>query len=143
MVVVKGKKIAKDSRREKGKREDILEHDGAISDEELEKEVEELEENLEELPSEQMHYEVDASKPLAQVKKGDSIYVDGKEFTVDAHYVLIDHGSTKEMAIELFDSATDKDFQLRYFDDQANSTLEFYELQDIMYAKKPFKNIAW
>jgi len=35
------------------------------------------------------------------VHPGDKIKVDGIEFEVDAHYVLIDHGKTKEMTIEI------------------------------------------
>jgi hypothetical protein len=86
---------------------------------------------------------VKASKPIAKIKKGDKVKIDGKEYEVDAHYVLIDHGSTKEMTIEIFDPKADRDYQLRYFDDQPNSTLEFYELQEIIYVKKPFKKIEW
>lgn len=85
---------------------------------------------------------VKASKPVAKIKKGDKIKVDGKEYEVDQHYVLIDHGTTKEMAIELFDK-TDKDFQLRYFNDQVESTIEFYELQEIMFIKKRIQSVEW
>lgn len=84
-----------------------------------------------------------ASKPIAQIKKGDKIKIDGNSYEVDAHYVLMDHGSTKEMAIEIFDSKSDKDLQIRYFDDQLENTLDLYELQEIMYFKKPFKKIEW
>ncbi len=86
--------------------------------------------------------EIKASKPISEIKKGDKIKIDGKSYEVDAHYVLIDHGSTKEMVIELFDSS-DKDYQLRYFNDQVNETLDFYELEEIIYEKKPFENIEW
>lgn len=88
-------------------------------------------------------YTIQASKPIAAVKKGDSLNIDGKMYEVDSHYVLINHGGTNEMAIELFDSKTDKDYQLRYFDDQVETTLEFYELQEIMYVKKGFSKISW
>ncbi|MBX4212474.1 hypothetical protein KW787_03420 [Candidatus Pacearchaeota archaeon] len=88
-------------------------------------------------------FTVKASKPLAKVKKGDIIKVDGRPLEVDAHYVLIDHGATKEMTVELFDSKTDKDFQLRYFSDQIDTSLEFYELAEIIYNKKSFKKIEW
>src|SRR3989344_6690283 len=84
-----------------------------------------------------------ASKPINKIKKGDKIKVDGHEYEVASHYVLMDHKTTKEMAIELFDSKTDKDYQLRYFDDRAEVTLEFYELQEIMYFKKPVYKIEW
>lgn len=85
---------------------------------------------------------VSASRPITKLKKGDKMKIDGNEVEVDAHYVLIDHGSTKEMAIEVFDKK-DKDYQIRYFDDQAESTIEVYELQEIMYIKKPVKNVSW
>ena len=69
--------------------------------------------------------------------------VDGKELEVDAHGVLIDHGDTKEMAIELFDAKTDKDYQIRYFADRAEDTIEFYELADIIYNKLEIKKVEW
>jgi hypothetical protein len=86
---------------------------------------------------------IHASKPIAKIKKGDKVKVDGHEYEVDCHYVLMDHGTCKEMAIELFDSKTDKDYQLRYFDDQAETTLDFYELDEILYNKRPYKKVEW
>lgn len=83
------------------------------------------------------------SKPVSKIKKGDRIKIDGTEYMVDSHDIMIDHGSTKEMSIDIFDPAKDKDFQLRYFDDQVESTLDLYELREIMYFKKPFKKIEW
>ncbi|MDO8563441.1 MAG: hypothetical protein Q7R87_00340, partial [Nanoarchaeota archaeon] len=71
------------------------------------------------------------------------VSVDGKQLEVDAHFCLIDHGSTKEMAIELFDPKDDKDYQLRYFDDQVKETLDFYELQEILYLKRPFTKVSF
>ena len=83
------------------------------------------------------------SKPLAKIVKGDVIVIDGKKYHVDAHLILIDHGSTKEMAIELYDDE-DIDYQLRYFADQAEETLGFYELvKGIMYQSRPFEKISW
>ena len=87
--------------------------------------------------------QIKSSKPVAKLKKGDKVKIDGKELEVDAHYILIDHGSTKEMAIELFDPKADKDYQLRYFSDQVERSLEFYELQEIMYVKKGCKKVEW
>ncbi len=86
--------------------------------------------------------EVKASKPISKLKKGDKIKIDSKSYEIDAHYVLMKHPNNSEMAIELFDS-NDKDFQLRYFDDQAEATFDFYELQEIMYFKKAFKKVEW
>lgn len=113
----------------------------------LDEELDEAEEEVEEI-SKSMNIDsgepvkIKASKPISKVKKGDRIKIDGKDYEVDSHYVLIDHGTTKEMAIELFDKA-DKDYQLRYFDDQMEATLDLYELQEILYIKKPMKNIEW
>ena len=87
--------------------------------------------------------EIKASKPVEKLKKGDKIKVDGKELEIDAHYVLIDHKTTKEMALELFDPKTDKDYQIRYFSDQLERSLEFYELQEIMYVRKEVKKVEW
>lgn len=115
---------------------------------ELEEELEEAEQEVEEIAKaeskgvEQGPITIKSSKPIAKIKIGDRIKVDEKELTVDQHYVLIDHGTTKEMAIELYDK-DDKDYQLRYFNDQAESTLEFYELQEIMFIKKAVKKIEW
>lgn len=114
------------------------------NDEELEEEVGDAEELMSGMDDkEESHHQVKASKPISKVKKGDKVTIDGRQFEVDSHYCLIDHGSTKEMAIELFDSKSDKDYQLRYFDDQVNETLEFYELQEILYVKKHFVKVSW
>lgn len=124
--------------KKKGKDEGESDEDG-ISEGELEAEIG----GIEKANSSDDEIEVKASKLISKVKKGDKVRVDGHEYEVDSHYVLIDHKTTKEMAIELFDSKTDRDYQLRYFDDQANSTLEFYELQEIMFIKKHVRKIEW
>jgi hypothetical protein len=88
---------------------------------------------------------IKSSKPIEQLKKGDKIKVDGKQFEVDEQYVLIDHKVTKEMAIDIFDAKTDKDFQVRYFTDRLDvSDPELYELQgEIMYVKRELKKLEW
>ncbi len=119
--------------------------EGKISERELEQEVEDIEEEYEGAGGDEMENKVviKASKPIANVKKGDKIKVDGVEYEVDSHYVLIKHPSNKEMAIEVFDK-NDKDFQLRYFDDQVERAIEFYELQgEIMFVKKLIKKVEW
>lgn len=85
---------------------------------------------------------VKGSKPINKVKKGDTMKIDGIEVEVDAHYALMDHGGTKEMAIEVFDK-NDHDYQIRYFDDQVESTIEVYELQEIIYLRKACKSVSW
>lgn len=86
---------------------------------------------------------VKQSKLLTAVKKGDFVNVNGKKLEVDAHYVFEDYKTTKEMLIELFDSKTDKDYQLRYFDDQVKETLKFYELKEIVYEEVEIDKIEW
>jgi len=111
-----------------------------------EKEVEEIDEETNSSNDENKFDEgiqIKASKNIAQIKKGDRVYIDGKPFEVDSHYVLIDHGSTKEMAIELFDSKTDKDYQIRYFSDQVERTIQCYELHEIIYNLIKVKKIEW
>lgn len=89
--------------------------------------------------------QIKASKDISKVKKGDKIKVDGLVLEVDAHYVLIEHSKgVKEMAIEAFDSKTDKDYQIRYFMGRVEDSIEFYELQGgLMYVKKPLSKIEW
>jgi len=122
-------------RKEKKKKKDL---DDEMDD--VEEEVESISKSMnganDEPPT------IKASKPISKVKKGDRIRIDGKEYSVDSHYVLIDHGTTKEMALELYDK-DDKDYQLRYFDDQVESTLQLYELQEILYIKRASKTIEW
>ncbi len=87
---------------------------------------------------------IKASKPIASLKKGDVVVVDGKKLEVDAHYIFEDYKTTKEMLIELFDSKTDKDYQLRYFSDQVEDTLKFYELKEIVYEEnEKVQKIEW
>jgi hypothetical protein len=119
----------------------------AKKDEEMEEEIEEAEEEVEKVSNalngaSDEPPSVKASKPIAKIKKGDRMKIDGKEYIVDDHYVLMDHKTTKEMAIEIYDK-DDKDYQVRYFDDQMETTLQFYELQEIIYVKKPVKEIVW
>jgi len=117
-----------------------------IEDEELEDELDEELDNIERkngsLSVEQGEYELLASKPIEKIKKGDKIKIDGNLLEVDAHYVLMDHGNTKEMVIELFDE-NERDYQIRYFSDQVENTMEFYELKEIMYLKRVFKKIEF
>lgn len=117
--------------------------EGKISEKELDRELDEIEEKFEGSNEEDREIQVKASKDISKVKKGDKIKIDGIEYEVDSHYVLIDHGTTKEMAIEVFDK-NDRDYQVRYFNDQIERTIDFYELQgEIMFMKKPFKKIEW
>ncbi len=118
---------------------------------ELEDSLLKAEEEMEELSEkinggnhiERGEIKIKSSKPVAQIKKGDKIKVDSLILEVDAHVVLIDHGSTKEMAIECFDKKTDKDYQIRYFSDQVQTSIQVYELKEIIYNEIPVKKIEW
>lgn len=92
---------------------------------------------------EEQEIKLKSSKPVSQIKKGDKIKVDVLTLEVDAHYVFLDHDSTKEMVIELFDHKTDKDYQIRYFSDQIENTIEVYRLDEIIYTKLSVKKIEW
>ena len=118
--------------------------EGKISEKELEKELDEVEEKFEGGNEAESDIIVKASKPISKVKKGDKIKVDGVEYEVDNHYVLMKHPSNNEIAIEVFNPKTGVDYQIRYFDDQVESTIGFYELQgEIMFVKKPCRKIEW
>lgn len=84
------------------------------------------------------------SKPLGELQQGDSLFLNGKEMKVDKQYLFQDHGDTKEMIIEVFNPANEREYQVRYFDDQVESSLEVYELQgDFQYVKREPKTISW
>ena len=157
------KKINKDNKNSKkeikskiGKKksdedEDNDAEDEAESDDEMDNNVDVAEDEVKKLGAvlgQETGDEIDkvnikASKPVTQLKKGDKVKVDGVELEVDAHYVLIEHGETKEMTIELFNPKTDKDYQLRYFSGQLETSMEFYELQEILYVRRPCIKVEW
>mgnify|MGYP001614036200 CR=1 FL=1 len=115
----------------------------AVDDDELDEELDTIQRKVGDLSGSSAPPQVTASKPIGKLVKGDRIIVDGVALTVDAHEVLIDHGSTKEMAIDAFDAKKDIDYQVRYFSDQVEQTIELYQLQEIMYIKKPMATISW
>jgi hypothetical protein len=84
------------------------------------------------------------SKNLLKVTEGDPIYINAKKMIVDKQFMFMDHGNTKEMIIEFYNPENDREYQLRFFDDQIESSLEVYELQgDFQYVKREPKEIAW
>jgi hypothetical protein len=87
------------------------------------------------------------SKPITELKKGDKIKINKKEYEVDANVVLIEHDKkTKEMALEIFNPKADEDFQMRYFSDRVEMSLEFYELQKgFIYVRMrdELKSVEW
>ncbi len=84
------------------------------------------------------------SKPISELKNSDRIFINGKEMVVDSHFLFIDHKTTKEMIIEFFNPENEREYQLRYFDDQVDTSIEIYELQgDFQYIKRQPKTIEW
>ena len=146
---IKEKTKEKKKAEEDDENEEDLEEDGA-TEEELGENISNAEEEVKKLKDVLLGGEdvgskiiIKGSKPISALKKGDKVKVDGKEYEVDAHYILMDHGKTKEMTIEIFDPKTDKDFQLRYFSDQVETSMEFYELAEILYVRKPVQKVEW
>lgn len=132
-----------ESKPRKEKKKKKGEEDDEELEEELDGELDEIERGVGNLSSENtLPVKIKASKPISKIKKGDIVRIDGKPYEVDAHMVLIDHKSTKEMAIEVFDK-DERIFQIRYFDDQAEATLELYELQEIMFVKRVMTTLEW
>jgi len=84
------------------------------------------------------------SKPIAKLKEGDSVFINGKEMKVDNHFLFQDHKTTKEMIVEVYNPENDREYQIRYFDDQVETSIEIYELQgDFQYVKREPKTISW
>lgn len=84
------------------------------------------------------------SKPITELKKGDKLWINDKEMVVDSHYLFMDHKTTKEMIIEVYNPESEREYQIRYFDDQVPISLEVYELQnDFQYFKREPKTLGW
>lgn len=84
------------------------------------------------------------SKPIIKLGKGDKIFINGKAMTVDSQYIFMEHDKMKEMIIEFFNPDNDREYQLRYFDDQIETSIEVYELQgEFQYVKREPKSVAW
>ena len=63
---------------------------------------------------------------------------------VDENYLFMDHKTTKEMIIEFYNPDNEREYQLRYFDDQEDTSIEIFELQgDFQYVKREPKTLAW
>jgi len=84
------------------------------------------------------------SKPIGELGKGDKLSINGKEMLVDSQYLFMEHKNSKEMIIEFFNVESEREYQLRYFDDQVDISLEIYELQgDFQYVKREPKTLEW
>jgi len=84
------------------------------------------------------------SKPLGKLKKGDSFFVNGKEMKVDNQFLFQEHKDMKEMIVEIFNPESEREYQVRYFDDQVESSIEVYELVgDFEYVRREPKKVGW
>ena len=84
------------------------------------------------------------SKDITKLKEGDKLWVNEKEMKIDKQYLFMDHGDTKEMIIEFFNPKNEREYQLRYFDDQIETSIEVYELiGDFQYVKREPKTLRW
>jgi hypothetical protein len=84
------------------------------------------------------------SKPLKDLKEDDKFFINGKEMRVEGHLLFQDHGHTKEMIIELFNPENNREYQVRYFDNQIESSIEVYELiEDFEYVRREPKRVGW
>lgn len=84
------------------------------------------------------------SKDIGKLKEGDKLWINEKIMIVDKQYLFMDHGDTKEMIIEFYNPDNEREYQLRYFDDQVTSSIEVFELQgDFQYVKREPKTVRW
>lgn len=84
------------------------------------------------------------SKPISEIKKGDGIFIQGKKMIVEDHILFFDHKTTKEMIIECYNPDNEREYQIRYFDDQVDTSIEVYELvNDFQYVKREPESVGW
>ena len=84
------------------------------------------------------------SKPIGDLKSGDSFFINGKEMKVDKQFLFHEHENMKEMIIEIFNPENEREYQIRYFNDQIESSIEIYELlEDFQYTRREPKKISW
>ena len=84
------------------------------------------------------------SKPLGKLVKGDKFFINGSEMIVDSQFLFMAHKDTNEMIIEVYNPANEREYQVRYFDDQIETSIEVFELVgDFEYVKREPKSVAW
>jgi len=85
------------------------------------------------------------SKALVELKEGDPFFINGSEMKVDKQFLFQDHGEMKEWIIEMYNVAKpEREYQVRYFDDQIESSIEVYELiGDFEYVRREPKKVSW
>jgi hypothetical protein len=85
-----------------------------------------------------------SSKPIGKLKEGDKFWINGKEMKVDKQYLFQAHKDTNEMIVEVFNPENEREYQIRYFDDQIETSIEIYELVgDFQYVRREPKTIRW
>jgi len=84
------------------------------------------------------------SKPLGKLVKGDKFFINGSEMIVDSQFLFMAHKDTNEMIIEVYNPKNEREYQVRYFDDQVETSIEVFELVgDFEYVKREPKSVAW
>jgi len=84
------------------------------------------------------------SKDIGKLKEGDSFFINGKELKVDKQFLFQEHEKMKEMIVEIFNPDNEREYQVRYFDDQVMSSIEIYELVgEFEYVRREPKTIKW
>lgn len=84
------------------------------------------------------------SKAISKLGEGDRVWLNGKAMVVDKHYLFQDYGDTREMIVEVYNPESEREYQIRYFDDQVETSIEVYELVgDFQYVKREPKTISW
>ena len=84
------------------------------------------------------------SKVIGRLKEGDRVWINGTEMIVDKQYLFMEHKDTKEMIIEVFNPKNEREYQIRYFDDQVEESIEVFELEeDFQYVRREPKMIRW
>ena len=84
------------------------------------------------------------SKDIGKLGEGDKFFINRKEMKVDKQFLFQDHGKMREMIIEIFNEENEREYQVRYFDDQVESSIEIYELVgEFEYVRREPKSVAW
>ena len=67
-------------------------------------------------------------------------FTNGLTFITNGNYEM----EGKEWYVEFFNTENEREYQLRYFDDQIETSIEIYELQgEFQYVRREPKTIAW
>ena len=84
------------------------------------------------------------SKPIGELGEGDSFFINGKEMKVDKQYLFMEHKDMNEMIVEVYNPENEREYQVRYFDDQVDTSIEVYELVgDFQYVKREPRIVSW